>query len=119
MKKTLCIMLAVTLCLAMLLVGCAQEPKTQGEFCRVLCLMDDGIVVWIADIGHVYVKHVDAALGIKPLSTVVMDFAQSDLKAAEGAFTDAFGEELTYSYILETPRSIRLADSAAGEPTFG
>ncbi len=89
----------------------------QSEFCRVLCRMDDGIVVWIENIGHVYVKHVDAALQIEPLDTVVMSFSESDLELANGAFTDYFGEELSYSYMLESPKNIRHTTNE--EPTFG
>ena len=120
MRKAIVIVIAVALCLAIFLGGCSQnaaEDNTQGNFCRVLCLLDDGIVVWIENIGHVYVKHVDAALEIKPLNTVVMEFSESDLQSASGKFTDCFGKEQSYSYILESPKSIR--HTTAGEPTFG
>lgn len=120
MRKAIFIVIAISLCLALVFGGCsrnAAEGHTQGNFCRVLCLLDDGIVVWIENIGHVYVKHVDAALEIKPLNTVVMEFSESDLQSASGKFTDFFGKEQSYSYILESPKSIR--HTTEGEPTFG
>ena len=119
MKKTVLLVIAIVLCLAVF-GGCtkdAQRVDTQGEFCRVLCLEEDGIVVWIEDIGNVYVKQVDAALVIEPLDTVVMEFSKDDLKSASGTFTDSFGDEQSYSYILENPKSIRR--TAENEPTFG
>ena len=68
-------------------------------------------------IGNVYVKQVDAALEIEPLDTVVMEFSADDLKSASGTFTDAYGDEQTYSYILGSPKSIR--HTTEDEPTFG
>lgn len=130
MKKQ--VLLAIILCLAVLLCGCSQnangndiqntttEPtnaETQGEFCRVLRLKEDGIIVWAGEYGHIYVKNVDVALDIKPLQTVVLDFSESDLQKANGTFTDSFGDEQTYSYILENPKSIRHTSSE--EPTYG
>ena len=119
MKKTVLLVIAIVLCLAVLW-GCTQDaPKvdTQGEFCQVLCLEEDGIVVWIEDIGNVYVKQVDAALEIEVLDTVVMEFSKDNLESASGTFTDAFGDEQSYSYILENPKSVRR--TTENEPTFG
>ena len=119
MKKAIFFVIAVMICLS-LFWGCSQDTagvNTQGEFCRVLCLEEDGIVVWIEDIGNVYVKQVDAALKIEPLDTVVMEFSADDLESASGAFTDAFGDEQSYSYILEIPKNIR--HTTEDEPTFG
>ena len=93
------------------------KTETQGEFCRVVCLKDDGIIVWAGEYEHIYVKNVDVALDIKPLQTVVIDFSESDLQRANGTFTDSFGDEQTHSYILESPKSIRHTTSE--EPTFG
>ena len=122
MKKIVRSIVVLILCLTVLW-GCTQkEPETKpGEFCRVLCLKDDGFVVEIPDtnLGYVYVKHADATLEIKPLDTVVIEFSESDLQTADEAFVDFFGQTHRYSYILETPKSIRLADTEAGEPTFG
>ena len=120
MKKVMFSIIAMTLCFVLFFCGCSQdaaEADTKSEFCRVLCLMDDGIVVWIENVEHVYVKHVDASLEIEPLDTVVMEFSESDLESANGTFTDFFGRELSYTYILETPKSIR--HTTAEEPTFG
>ena len=111
--------IAIMICLS-LFPGCSQDAAkadAQGEFCRVLCLEADGIVVWIEGIGNVYVKQVDPALEIEPLDTVVMEFSADDLKSASGKFTDAFGDEQAYSYILEILKNIR--HTAEGEPTFG
>jgi hypothetical protein len=124
MKKAVYFAIAVAFCLS-ILCGCtseAAETDIQEESCRVLCLKEDGIVIAIIEAEqtrYVYVKHVDADLGIEPLDTVVIEFAEQDLKSESGTFTDAFGEEQDYSYILETPKSIRLADSSVGEPTYG
>ncbi len=120
MKKTIFFIIAITLCLAVVFSACSKKNEKvdkKGEFCRVLCLKDDGIVVWIENIGHVYVKHVDAALEIEPLDTVVMEFSKRDLQSANEKFTDFSGEELSYSYILEKPKSIRYTTDE--EPTFG
>ena len=119
MKKAILFVITIMICLS-LFWGCSQDAagvNTQGEFCRVLCLEDDGIVVWIEGIGHVYVKQVDAALEIEPLDTVVMEFSADDLESANGTFTDAFGDEQSYSYILGSPKSIR--HTTENEPTFG
>ena len=123
MKKAVTMTIALLLCLTVLW-GCTQEhtePTTQGSFCRVLCLQNDGMIVEIPDmdLGYVYVKHINADLQIDPLDTVVMEFSESDLKPANEAFVDFFGVERIYEYTLEAPISIRLADTSKGEPTFG
>ena len=123
MKRAVFLIITIILCVA-LFQGCAKdatEVVTQGEFCRVLCIKEDGIVVEIpdTDLGYVYVKYTNADLEIEPLDTVVIEFSESDLKSANEKFTDFFGEELTYLNILENPKSIRLADPSIGEPTFG
>ena len=119
MKKVGAFVLAVCL---VFLMGCTQnagDVSTQGEFCRVVSVREDGIVVEIENVGVVYVKNISADLKIEALDTVVMEFSETDLKSESGKFVDAFGEEQSYAFILETPQSIRLADPAAGEPTFG
>lgn len=120
-KKEISFVIVMLLCLGLFFSGCSQntakDDNTQSKFCRVLCLTDDGNIVWIEGIEHVYVKNVDTALKIAPLDTVVMEFSESDLETASEKFTDHFGEELSYSYILEDPKSIRL--TTAEEPTFG
>lgn len=135
MKKSIALIVAIIMLLTAFLCGCTKNTKedvqdttttefqeitkteTQGEFCRVVCLKDGGIIVWAGEYEHIYVKNVDVALDIKPLQTVVIDFSESDLQRANGTFTDTFGDEQTYSYILESPKSIR--HTTAEEPTFG
>ncbi len=75
------------------------------------------MIVWIENLEYVYVEHVDAGLEIDPLDTVVMQFSENDLKPANETFTDYFGTEKTYTYILERPVSVRYP--TAEEPTFG
>lgn len=129
MKKALLFIIAITVCFTVL-AGCTQDAPTvdtqdaptvaaRESSCRVECIKEDGIVVYMPSTGYVYVKNVDSALGIKLLNTVVMKFYESDLKAEEGAFLDFAGKERQYAYVLENPVSIRLADPASGEPTFG
>ena len=79
--------------------------------------MDEGFVVWIEDIGNVYIAQFTDGVKITPLGTVVMEFHESDLVSERGTFIDCFGEEQEYSYILEKPKSIRLPTE--NEPTFG
>ncbi len=132
MKKSIALIVAIIMLLTAFLCGCTNsinedttttEPEeitnaeAQGEFCRVLCLKEDGIIVWAGEYEHIYVKNVDVALDIKPLQTVVIDFSESDLKEGDGTFTDFSGAELCYSYILENPKSIRY--TTLEEPTFG
>ena len=120
MKKVNLFITAMTLCFVFLLVGCSRSStadNVQSESCRVLCLKDDGIIVWIENIGNVYVKNVDTTLEIEPLDTVVMEFSKDDLKSANEKFTDFFGEEQVYSNILENPKHIR--HTKEDEPTFG
>lgn len=133
MKKSIALIVAIIMLLTAFLCGCTNnsinedtttaEPEeitnaeAQGEFCRVVCLKDDGIIVWAGEYEHIYVKNVDVALDIKPLQTVVIDFSESDLQKANGTFIDSFGDEQTYSYILEIPKSIRHTTSE--EPTYG
>ncbi len=135
MKKPISFIVAITLCFVAFLCGCSKninkdymqdttttefqeitKTETQGEFCRVVCKKEDGIVVWVGKYEHIYVKNVDTGLEIKPLQTVVIDFSEEDLEKANGTFTDSFGDEQTYSYILENPKSIR--HTTAEEPTF-
>lgn len=123
MKKSVMFVFSITLCIALFCSGCSQpEPSAEkeearSESCRVLCVMDEGFVVWIAGTGNVYVTQFADGVTIRPLGTVVMAFYESDLVSESGTFTDAFGEEQEYSYILENPKSIRLP--AENEPTFG
>ena len=133
MKKSIALIVAIIMLLTAFLCGCTNNSinedttttefqeitnaEAQGEFCRVLCLKEDGIIVWAGEYEHIYVKNIDVALDIKPLQTVVIDFSESDLQRANGTFTDTFGDEQTYSYILESPKSIRHTTSE--EPTFG
>ena len=116
MKRWITLLIAMTLCL-LALFGCSTDADGQTKFCRVVCVQEEGIIVDIEQLGYVYVKTVNADFVI--LSTVVMEFSESDLKPASGTFLKFDGSEQNYSYILETPKSIRLADPAAGEPTFG
>ena len=135
MKKSIALIVAIIMLLTAFLCGCTKNTKedmqdttttefkeitkteTQGEFCRVLCLKDDGIVVWAGEYDYIYIRNIDDALDIKPLQTVVVDFSESDLKEWDGTFTDFSGAELCYLYILENPKSIRHTTSE--EPTFG
>ena len=73
MKKAIFFIISIMLCLALFFCGCSENDtnvNNQSEFCRVLCLKDDDIIVWIENIGHVYVKAVDTTLEIEPLDTV-------------------------------------------------
>ena len=120
MKKALFFVFSIMLCIALFCSGCSQSTEkveTRSEFCRVLCVMDDGFVVWIEDIGNVYVKQFAAGVKISPLGTVVMEFSKDDLEPANEKFIDCFGEQQSYLHILENPRSIRLPTE--NEPTFG
>ena len=120
MKRTLLSIMAVLLCFGLFFAGCtpaAGEGNTQSRFCRVLCVKDDGIILWVENIGRLYVKAKDIPSEIVPLHTVVVEFSESDLKPANGKFVDPFGKESTYSYILENPKSIRR--TTEDEPTFG
>ncbi len=118
MKKGLLFIFTMIFCLSVFL-GCSADMDTERQFCRVVCLEEDGIIVSIEYIGYVYVKNVNANLEIRELNTVVMEFSETDLTPANGTFLNFDGRELNYSYILENPKSIRLADPEAGEPTFG
>jgi hypothetical protein len=118
MKKVLLFIIAMTVCLSVLF-GCATDVDVQKKSCRVVCLQEDGIIVDIEYVGYVYVKNVNTDLEISTLNTVVMVFSESDLNPASGTFLNFDGRELNYSYILENPKSIRLADPDSGEPTFG
>ncbi len=121
MKKAILLITVIILCFAVFFVGCSKdstEVDVESSFCRVLCLKDDGIIVWVENIeNNVYVKNVDAALEIEPLDTVVMEFSKGDLESANESFTDCFGEEQIYLYILENPTHIR--HTKENEPTFG
>ena len=135
MKKSIALIVAIIMLLTAFLCGCTKNTKedmqdttttefkeitkteTQGEFCRVLCLKDDGIVVWAEEYEHIYVKNVDGDLEIKPLQTVMIAFSEDGLIKSEGVFTDTFGDEQSYSYVLENPKGIRYTTSE--EPTYG
>lgn len=114
-------LLTLSICLTVL-SGCTQKATqidTQGTFCRVVCVKNGGIILDIEHVGYVYVKQIDTDQQIDVLDTVVMDFSQSDLIPETGDFLDFGGKERSYSYVLSAPKSIRLADSSIGEPTFG
>ena len=114
MKKALFFIIAIALCMS-IFSGCGQA-EIQEEFCRVMCLQEDGMILWIEQLNYVYVKHVDTNMEIDPLDTVVMEFSRDDLQSADEPFIDCWGNQEHYSYILEKPKSIRLTE--AGEPTF-
>ena len=137
MRKSLFFLITAVLCLATLL-GCSQDVAdvsivtetdtvsaadsvfdfdAEEKFCRVVSLKEDGIVVEIGYIGYVYVKHIRSDMNIKELNTVVIKFSGDDLIAANGTFINFDGKEMSYSYILEEPESIRF--TITGEPTFG
>ena len=118
MKKVLFFIITVTFCLS-ILFGCSTGIDTERKSCRVVCLEEDGIIVDIEYIGYVYVKNVNTNQEIRIFDTVVMEFSESDLTPANGTFHNFDGRELNYSYMLENPKSIRLADPDSGEPTFG
>jgi hypothetical protein len=90
--------------------------KTSEVFCRVLNSEDNGMYVWTENFGHIYVKYGNIDLEISPLDTVVIEFSESDLISANGQFTDFFGKEQNYLYILENPQNIRY--TTPEEPTF-
>ena len=113
MKKWIALFITLILCVSVLF-GCADVQK---KYCRVVCVREDGMILDIEQLGYVYVKTANGDFAI--LSTVVMEFSESDLKPANGTFLKFDGSEQNYSYIIETPKSIRLADPTAGEPTFG
>ena len=119
MKKTICFAMILILIMT-ILIGCSRtttEPQSQEYFCRVMCLKENGIVVWTGDFGNIYVKNATLEPEITPLDTVVMSFAPEDFTAVSESFVDYFGDEDTYTYILERPNSIRYP--TAEEPTFG
>lgn len=120
MKRTIYAVVILMCCLMLFLNGCSSNAagnKTPEVFCRVLNSEDNGIYVWAENIGHIYVKYDNIDLEISPLETVVIEFSESDLISANGQFTDYFGEEQNYLYILENPESIRY--TTPEEPTFG
>lgn len=116
MKKLLCLVIALISCLA---VFAACNQKAPEVYCRVECVNEDGFIVWTEDWGNIYIKYENPNLTIKRFDTVIAEFSSEDLKPATGSFVSLGGNEESYSYILEEPQGIRLADPSAGEPTFG
>ena len=118
MKKLL-VFLLILLLAATLLFGCGREPATPETeyFCRVMCLKEAGLVVWVEGFDNIYVKNASLDPEIQALDTVVMVFSQDDLIPTSEPFVDYFGDEDIYSYTLESPKSIRY--TTPEEPTFG
>ena len=138
MKRTIYPVVILLCCLMLFLSGCSSNAgenkisevfdqrlnsednggnKTSEVFCRVLNSEDNGMYVWTENFGHIYVKYGKIDLEISPLDTVVIEFSESDLISANDQFTDFFGKEQNYLYILENPQNIRY--TTPEEPTFG
>ena len=123
MKRPLFSIMIIALCL-MALIGCTQDaPEADAKevFCRVVCVKDDGIIVWQPDVtpekSYMFVKLENSGLEIDVLDTVVITYSDSDLKLSRGTFLRFDGIEQSYSYILENPQCIR--HTTEEEPTYG
>ena len=120
MKKAVVILITIILCIS-LMSACSQE-KSGGVFGRVLTMEEDGLIVEMPDLEeahYVYVKCDYSHLEMRTLYTVVIDFDEADLHPQEGEFIDPFDQTFSYTHVLDKVKNIRLADTAAGEPTFG
>ena len=110
--------IAMLFCLSAFL-GCTGNTDVQTKSGRVECMMDDGMIVYLPSYGYVYVKNVTTNSEIGALCTVIIEFSEENLQQESGTFQNFSGNELEYSYVLNAINSIRLADPAAGEPTYG
>ena len=95
--------------------------NVKEEFCRVLYIEENGIVVSMpyTDLDYIYVKKDGIGSRVMSFETLVIKFLESDLKPQKGSFVGFDGKEAEYSYVLENPRGIRRPDASKGEPTFG
>ncbi len=130
MKKIIALFLAGLLVFSM--VACTtdnnDEPSTNAQptdthdviqsYCYVLCVLSDGFVASINDIGNVFIKYNNRNDEIEVFDTVVIEYDRKDLLEAIGHFEIA-GEQETYSYRLNNPKTVRKADPSKGEPVFG
>jgi len=101
-----------------------KKPTTvnvKEEFCRVLYIEENGIVVSMpyTDWDYIYVKKDGIGSRVMSFETLVIKFLERDLKPQKGSFVGFDGKEAEFSYVLENPRGIRRPDSSKGEPTFG
>ena len=64
---------------------------------------------------QIYVKYAKADR-FEQFDTVIIEFSEDDLKPETGPISTFDGFEALYSYVLENPKSVRLA--GPGEPIF-
>lgn len=82
-------------------------------------MSDDGFIAYINGIGNVFIKYDAAGSKIQVFDTVVVEYDSEDLVVENGQYIDVAGENVTYSYKLNNPESVRKADPSKGEPVFG
>ena len=119
MKKAIIFIITVFFCFS-LLWACGSGFWSTGApeaYGYVVCLKEDGFIADIESLGYVYVQYADPE--IKVFDTVIIEFSETDLISANGSFLTIDGRERSYSYMLQTLKSIRFPDPTKGEPTFG
>ena len=113
MKNGLRFVIAIMVCV-MVLFGCAGKENA-GTYCRVECIAEDGFVAGTEDGRLLYVKYPKADR-FDLFDTVVIEFSEEDLKPETGTVRMPDEYEVSYSFVLENPKSVRPA--GPGEPTF-
>ena len=108
-----------------LTVECSHDPAEgkEDETVRsdgyVRNVSNDGFLLDIPNTGVVFVKCPNADAYIQRFDTVAVDYAAADLIPRKSSYLGAAGEEESYSYRLEKPLLIRVADPLRGDPVLG
>ena len=113
MKKLLALLIA-----ALCLPACAFNPAekvNQDNFYRVECICENGFIAQNSSPDKIFVKYPQTDQ-FEEYDTVYIEFDESDLIPGSGTYSDSYGYEISYSYVLENPKTVRLA--GPGEPTY-
>ena len=96
-----------------------QIEELVESYCYVVCVKRNGFIVSINDVGYVYIRYAHAKDEIEIYNTVIVEYDPADLMEQSGIYIGSAGEIEEYSFKLQNPRSVRIADPSKGEPVFG
>ena len=120
MKDSIKITIAFLLCLCFfLMIGTKEsspETDSAGIYCRVEAVTEDGIVLSEVQEDALVLVRCAQPEEYQIYDTVVIEFNESDLQPVTGSIPVYDDYQVTYSYLLETHKSLRPA--GPGEPTF-
>jgi len=95
------------------------KGDTAKSYCYVSYVSSDGFVADINDLGRVFVEYANADDNIELFDTVIVEYSTDDLIEENGSYVAITGNEDHWSYRIQNPKKVRVADPSKGEPVFG